>query len=249
MNLTLLVKAYHGGQLKQIDELLQSQFGDLDVEVKLLGNPINKWVQVSVGGEDEAVAAAYIRKEIGVCPASLADVEEGTVLKGYISKVEDSKLMVDVGVSEPKVVQAAVPLASLQSQLAGGKEVTLKKIAETYALAEGLPVSVRVVSKSSEGLQSEFSVEQVDKLCSWQRSLLDRLIMLRTSKELIATTLERTRLDRDVIDVEPLGLFEYALTCKLGTDAAGLIPRVGRYMRYAVFVVFNAKRSGDFLGE
>jgi hypothetical protein len=248
LNLTLLVKAYHGSQLKQIDELLQSQLGDLDVEVKLLGNPINKWVQVSVAGEDEAVAAAYIRKEIGVCPASLKEVEEGTVLKGYISRVDEGKLTVDVGVFEPKVVQAVVSLASLQSQLAGGRDVPIKRIAELYPLAEGFPVSVTVVSKSSEALQAELSAEQVEKFLSWQRSLLDRLIVLRASKELIAATLERTRLDRDVIEVEPLGLFEFALTCKLGTDAAGLIPRVGRYMRYAVFVVFNAKRSGAFLG-
>lgn len=249
MNLTLIAKAYHGSQLKQIDELLQTQFGDLDVEVKLLGNPTNKWVQVSVDGEDEAVASAYIRKEIGVCPSSLKDVEEGAELRGYISKIDDNKLTVDVGVFDPKVVQATVPLACLQSQLAGGREVTLKKIAQKYALAEGLPVSVRVVSKADEGLQAEFSASQVDKLCSWQRSLLDRLIVLRGSKDLITTTLERTRLDRDVIDVEQLGLFEFALTCKLGTDAAGLIPRVGRYMRYAVFFVFNSENCPEFAGE
>ena len=53
--------------------------------------------------------------------------------------------------------------------------------------------------------------------------------------------LERTRLNRDVIGMEALGLFEHALTCKLGTDAAGLIPRIGRYMRHADFSVFNPK--------
>ena len=61
--------------------------------------------------------------------------------------------------------------------------------------------------------------------------------------------LERTRLNRDVIGIETLGMFEHALTCKLGTDAAGLISIVGRYMRNSVFVIFNAKKSIDFLGE
>jgi hypothetical protein len=64
----------------------------------------------------------------------------------------------------------------------------------------------------------------------------------------LAVVLERTRLNRDVIDVEKLGLFEYALTCKLGTDAAGLIPKIGRYMRNAEFVVFNPKRIVGFIG-
>jgi hypothetical protein len=51
-DLMLLVKAFHGGQIKQIDELLHNQLEDLDVEVKVLGNSVNKWVQVSVIGYD-----------------------------------------------------------------------------------------------------------------------------------------------------------------------------------------------------
>ncbi len=249
MNLTLLVKAWNGGQIKQIDELLQAQFEELDVEFKILGNPINRWVQVSVSGEDEAVAAAYIRKEIGICPTSLEAVENGAELKGYVSKVEGNKqLIVDVGIFEPKIIQAAVPLATLQTQL-DGKDVELKKIIEAYAISEGLPISVKIISRDEATLGAELSPAQVTKFCSWQQSLLDRLIILRASKDLVNTTLERTRLERDVIDVEELGMFEYALTCKLGTEARGLIPRVGRYMRNAVFVVFNSKKSIDFLGE
>jgi hypothetical protein len=250
MNLTLLVKAWNGGQIKQIDEMLQNQFDELDVEFKILGNPINRWVQVSVSGEDEAVAAAYIRKEIGTCPTSLEAVEDGMVLKGYVSKVDGNiQLLVDIGVFEPKIMQAEVSLATLQAQLLGCKEAELKEIAEAYAIAEGLPISVKIVSRDDTIFQAELSPRQVDKFCSWQQSLLDRLIILRASKDLVNTTIERTRLDRDVIEVEDLGLFEYALTCKLGTEARGLIPRVGRYMRNAVFVVFNSKKSIGFLGE
>ena len=46
--LTLLVKATNLGQAKQIDELLQTQFEDLDIEVKVLTNSSNRWVQVSL---------------------------------------------------------------------------------------------------------------------------------------------------------------------------------------------------------
>jgi len=245
IKLTLFVKAFNGGQLKQIDELLQDQFEELDVEAKILANPATKWVQVEIEGEDEAVAAAFIRKEIGVCPVSLDNVEEKTTLKGYVSKVDESRgqLIVDVGVFEPKVVHAVVSLVALRTQLSGGKEATVKTIAETYGIAEGLPIAVKITSKAADGLKAEFAQEQVEKLEAWQQSLLDRLIVLRAPRELVTTTLERTRLDRDVIDVERLGFFEFSLTCKLGTDARGLIPRVGRYMRNAVFVVFNAKRS------
>ena len=95
----------------------------------------------------------------------------------------------------------------------------------------------------------ELAVEQVEKLHDWQNSLLDRLIILGASLETIENVLERTRLNRDVIEIESLGMFEHALTCKLGTNAAGLVSIVGRYLRNSVFVVFTAKKSFDFLAN
>ena len=250
-NLTLLVKAAHSVQIRHIEEMLTTQFEELDAEVKLLGNSLNKWVQVSVSGEDETIAAAYINREFGACPMTMEAAKALPTLKGYISKVDLTKgeLRVDVGVFEPKPVQAVIPLAKLRTQMAEGKEVNLKVIAENYGLAEGVPVTVKPpIADAGEGdvFETELSEEQVTKLQAWQRSLLDRLIVLGTSREFVDDALERTHLGRDVIEVEKLGFFEFALTCKLGTDAAGLIPRLGRYMRYSVFVVFNAEKGMVF---
>jgi hypothetical protein len=248
--LTLFVKAFNNGQLRQIDELLQSQFEDLDVKASITANSTYKWVQLAIDGEDEVVAAAFARKEIGICPANIENVEQGAILKGYISKVDESRgqILIDVGVFEPKVIEAVVSIVVLRQQFSASKEVKLKQIAEAYALAEGLPILVKITSKE-EGLEAELAETQVEKLKSWQQSLLDRLIILRANKEIVTSTLERTHLNRDVIDIEQLGFFEFALTCKLGTEARGLISRVGRYMRNAVFVVFSGKRSRDFVAE
>jgi hypothetical protein len=252
--LTLLVKATNLGQAKQIDELLQTQFEDLDIEVQVLTNAANRWVQVSISGEDEAIATSYINREIGTCPTSLENAKNYPVLNGYISKLDLTKqeVVVDVGIFEPKIVLATLPLRSLQVQLMDSKGVDLKKISEIYAFAERSPLSIKPVSPLTgevDGFQAELAVEQIEKLHAWQRSLLDRLIVLGASKETLENVLERTRLTRDVIDIEMLGMFEHALTCKLGTNAAGLVSVVGRYLRNSVFVVFNAKKSLDFLGE
>ena len=64
-----------------------------------------------------------------------------------------------------------LPLAVLQEGLAGGKDVAIKKIAEAYALSEGLPLIVKVTSKEAEDLQVALSAEQVEKFQSWQQSL------------------------------------------------------------------------------
>jgi hypothetical protein len=253
--LTLLVKVRSAGQLKLVDALLKAEFENLDVDSKLLGAPVNKWVQVSLSGEDEVIATNYLAKEVGTCPINAKRIDKDSVLKGYIVKIDMAKneLTVDVGVFEPKVALATVPLATLQAQLAGGKKVDLKKIAEAYALQEDLPIEVRVVdsigSTEDSHFKAELSTAHVEKMRLWQQSLLDRLIVLGATSGEIEDVLQRTRLDRDVIGVERLGFFEHALTCKLGTDAAGLIPRMGRYMRYSAFVIFSFKRVSVLIGE
>ncbi len=252
--LTLLVKASNLGQVKQIDELLKTQFSELDVEVEVSNNTTNRWVQVLLSGEDEAVATSYINKEIGTCPSSFENAKNYPVIRGYISKLDTTKqeLSVDVGIFEPKVVLATVSLANLQTHLVEGRNTDLKKIAEIYGLVERSPLSIKLVSAitgEAEGLQGELAEEQVERLHSWQRSLLDRLIILGASLDKIENVLERTRLNRDVIEIETLGMFEHSLTCKLGTNAAGLVSIVGRYLRNSIFVVFNAKKSLDFMDE
>jgi hypothetical protein len=211
--LTLLVKASNSGQLKQIGDLLKSEFENLDLEVKVLGNPVNKWVQVSLSGEDEVIATSYINKKLGTCPISIKNVNKFSVLKGYISKVDTAKqeLKVDVGVFEPKITQATIPLAYLQAQLADGRKVALKKISEIYGFNENLPLSIKVIrinGEEDEVLQAELSMEQIEKIRLWQQSLLDRLIILGSSLGEIETVLERTRLNRDVIGTEALGMFD-----------------------------------------
>ncbi len=252
--LTLLVKASNAGQLKKIDDLLKSEFENLDLDVKVYGNPVNRWVQVSLSGEDEAIATSYINKNIGTCPINIKNVDKFSVLKGYISKVDPDKqeLKVDVGIFEPKMIQATVPLAYLQAQLADGRKVDLKKISEVYGFHLNLPLSIKTICLNGEEdkpLQAELSTAQIEKIRLWQQSLLDRLIVLGSSAGEIEKVLERTRLNRDVIGTEALGLFEHALTCKLGTDAAGLIPKIGRYMKNSTFVIFSPKKVRELIGE
>jgi len=249
-----MVKASHSWQLNKVKEFLKSEFKNLNLELEVSRNPINNWIQVSLTGEDQVIATSYINKKIGTCPANLENAKNLPVLSGFVKKLDFNRqeLLVDVGIFEPKTVPAILSVARLQVQLVNGKAVDLKKITEMYSLAERLPLRIKPISSATEeaeGLQAELALEQVEKLHAWQQSLLDRLIILGASKEKIDEVLERTRLNRDVIDVETLGMFEFALTCKLGTYAAGLVGLMGRYLRNSVFVVFNAKKSFELMSE
>jgi len=243
--LTLFTKVYNKGQFKQIEMSLQATFEDLDAQVQILSNPTNRWVRVKVTGEDENIAKSYIAKQIGICPNSLNDVPVGSELKGYIQKTDTpGGLNVDIGILEPKPVYAHIPLTTLQTQLLEGKEIPLKKIAELFALSTNLPINIKInnVRTAENIIEAELSSIQVEKFKNWQESLLDRLVILGATNDEVTSTLERAYLNRDIINIEAMGLFEQIVTCKLGTDATGLIPRIGRYMRNAQLSVFNPKK-------
>jgi hypothetical protein len=249
--LTLLTKINDDTQLKLVGRALNLAFEGLEVETKILGAVAGGWVQIVLSGEDEGISTNYVIKEVGLCPSSFESVKKFSTLKGYIKKVGKNReaLSVDVGVFQPKTVYATIPLRRLQGQLVDGRKIALKKIEELFGLCEGLPVSVKVVelNKEESRIDAELSSKQIRKYGVWRESLLDRLLVLGASLSEVEAAIERVKLKRDVIDVETLGLLEHALTCKLGTDAAGLIPKIGRTLKNARFSVFNQKTVMNFL--
>jgi len=249
--LTLLTKAASDSRLRRVGEALKVQLSGLEAKMEVLGVAAGGWVQVELSGEDEGAATSYLTKKIGLCPTNLGDVKKFSTLKGYMRNIgEDAEeLSVDVGVFQPQIVYATVPLRRLQTELVGGRKVALRKLAELFGFCEGLPVNVKVtaVNEEESRIDAELSSKQVRRYEIWRESLLDRLLVLGPALHQVEKTIERARLDRDVIDVEPLGVFEHALTCKLGTDAAGLIPKIGRNLKTARFAVFNPKILRRFL--
>jgi hypothetical protein len=249
--LTLLAKVSSVNRLQQVERILKLAFEGLNVETKIIGTVADRWVQVALTEEDEGIATNYVIKEIGLCPGNFVNVRRFSTLKGYITnfKKNGEELLIDIGVFQPRIVHASLPLRHLQAQLVDGRKVALGKIAELYGFCEYLSLSVKVshLNEGESRIDAELSTDQIEKYQVWRESLLDRIVVLGLSLHEIKMTLERERLDRDVIDVETFGLLEHALICKLGTDAAGLIPKIGRNLRHAKFAVFNPKRLRQFL--
>jgi hypothetical protein len=248
-SLTLLTKIKDDNQLEQIGEALKAPLDELKVEVKILGTATNGWVQVELSGEDKEIATNYLTQKIRLCPSSLENVKKFSTLKGYIQKIGKTELTVDLGVFHPKVVHATVPLQHLQDELVDERKIALRRIAELFGFCEGLPVNVKVndVDREKNRIDAELASKQIRKYTVWRESLLDRLLILGSSLHEVEETIKYTKLDRDVIDIQNLGFLEHALTCKLGTDAIGLIPKIGRNLKNARFKVFNPKTLRRFL--
>jgi hypothetical protein len=224
----------------------------LKVETHLLETDSLGRVHVLISGEDENVTVRYLADNIGLCPASLEEISKYSTLKGYVADPSKSKneLWVDIGVSSPSRVEAAVTLDRLQAQLGDGRKIALGKLVELFGFSENLPLHIRITNVDFEKrhIEAELSEKQKEQYAGWTRSLLDRLLILGASHGEVNSAIRRAEFNRDIVNVESLGMFEHAVLCKLGTDAAGLIPRMGKHLRRAAFSVFNPRKILALLG-
>ena len=236
---TLSTKVYNNFQLNLVDENLKSMLKGLKVETKICGVSSRGLVQIAVSGEDERVALNYLDREKGLCPTFLEHVEKFCTVKGHVASLNKKELCVDIGIISPSTIDAAISLKRLQMQLVDGRKTALEKIADMFGFVENLPLNIKIcsVNKEKSRVEAMLSEKQLALYRSWTKSLLDRLIVLGASFNEVMLSLERTRCNRDVVNIEPLGLFENAVVCKLGTDAVGLIPKIGGKLRNANFSI------------
>lgn len=250
---TLFAKAYHNRRLDSFDKNVKSTLEGLKVEVKTCGATARGWIQISVSGEDENVALRYLDDRIGLCPASFEDVHRFSTIKGRITNLNQSKneLRVDLGIFSPSIYDATIPLPRLRAQLVDGRKITFKEIVELFGFSENLPITVKIdsIDKDKSLIEAEVAEKQRRQYIAWTESLLDRLLILGASYSGIELAIEQAGFTRDVVNIEPLGGFEYAVVCKLGTDAVGLIPRMGKNLRNASMAVFSPRRIFTFFGN
>lgn len=241
----MLTKISKKNQITQIKQKFRSYFENLDVEEKILGINAAGWLQVSIEGEDEKIATNYLIKKIGLCPTDINNLKENSQLSGKISSSNgNNNVFIDIGVFKPRTFLATISLKKLQEQLAQGKKNSFKKIVTLFGLTEGQTVNITLlnINKEKDCVEAEFSEKQLSLFNFWQKSFLDRLIILGSTYNEAKKAINLARLGKDVINIESASLFEQVLTCKLGTDAAGLIPRLGKILRTAKLTVFNPKK-------
>ncbi len=252
LTLTLLTKAHHDSQLKLIQGFLTSSLRDLDCRSQIAGKTPDGWVRVTLSGEDENVARAFLEKQVGLAPPSFSSIRCFSSMKGFLMHLSQSRefISVDLGIRTPNRIEAAIPLEFLQAELADGRKIALQKIVELYGLCNDLSIFVKISHmEGDERVEATLSDVQISRYASWCRSLLDRLLILGASFDEINSVLKVTGSDRDVASVESLGLLEHAVVCKLGTDAAGLIPKIGRRLPNASFAIHSPRRLYAFFGD
>jgi hypothetical protein len=242
-------KIYGATSPSQLERFLSALFAGLKVELSGLTVSEDGRVTIDVAGDDATVAIRFLKKEIGLAPIAAEQIERFSVLQGSVVFHGESKTatFVDVGVFSPRPVYAAVPLRRLQAQLTDGKKFALERITQLFGIVNHFPVEVRVTTVSPEAFTAELTEKQLNLFKGWVDSRLDRLIVLGLLEDVAVEAVKTAGLQRDVLGVEPLQLLEHAIVCKLGTDAVGLVPRLGRRLPEAEFACFSPRRISRFL--
>ncbi|MBS7647470.1 MAG: DUF2110 family protein [Candidatus Bathyarchaeia archaeon] len=249
MTVVLLAsKIYNEKQMTQVEEYLKTLLKGLRVKIDSVEVTANSRIRASFSGEDEKAALSLIEREIGLGPADIKDLKKFSTVRGYITNLSKSRdeIHVDIGVVFPKTLNATISLQRLQAQLADGRKITLQKIAELYGLSENMPITVKITGLSENHIEAELAEAQLATYRQWIKSLLDRLIVLGASQLEIQKALRNTKCQNDIIAMEPLGLFEHTAICKFGTDAVGLIPKIGKYLQGAKLEAFKPKTLLEF---
>lgn len=245
---TLLSKVYTNHRITLVENQLKSTLKGLKVKIENVEATPHGWIQVDFSGEDEKAALSYLEEEIGLCPVHIENLKKFSTTKGYIIGLDRSKdgLCLDVGIISPKIIDAVIPLHHLQAQLADGRKIALKKLVELLGFCENLPLTVKVASINENHIEATMAETQLNLYKKWTKSLLDRLIILGASQQEIKTALKNSKCKNDIAEIKQLGLFEHAVACKIGTDAVGLIPKVGRNLPNTILSVFKPKTILEF---
>ena len=249
---TLLEKLYSSGSPETFEKLYSSLVSGLKVQLRFVGTTDRGWIQLDVSGEDETAALSLLGREVGLAPVSSDKLKKFSTLKGKIvfSSKSENELYVDLGL--PEACDAVVSEKLLRAQLADGKELPLQKLVELFCLYDNVPLEVKIVQgveDANRNVEACLSEAQISLFSRWVRCGFDRLIVLGSPFSGVERAVKLTRHSRDIIKVESLGVLEQVVLCKLGTDAVGLIPKLGRYLKFAVLVPFSPKKIVETIGS
>jgi len=162
-------------------------------------------------------------------------VERWNVLKGFVtgSGRVGFGVYVDLGVTEPVRKDALYPLHRMRAQLADGAAKPCREVLDENALVDYFPLLVVMTEIDGEKLTVELADRTRDLLLSWKRLPFDRVLAVGAGRQQVENAVKSAGLQYDVIKVESLSLFVQCLICKIGTDAPGIISKIGGRLRGA----------------
>ena len=227
-------KARLEGELKKLK-------GELNAVITLEGFSPGGWAQLNITGEDSEITSELITYKFAVAHTDLREIETQGNYKAEIIGANADGLKFDMGL-DSRTINCLIPTSNLSSQLADGKPIPLRQLMECYCLYPGVRVGVRTTIKSDHEIEGWLSDGFVDTIADWVATGLDRIQVFECFKKEAELAVVKTHSSRDLIAVDSLTLTLQSIVCKLGTDAVGLIPKLGHILRKQPLKPFQPKK-------
>ena len=204
---------------------------ELNATTNLDGFTSNRWARIGISGEDSEILSELITNEYGLAHADLREIEVPGVYESIIIGSNAQGLEFDVGLEKPGHVKCSVPANHLIAQLADGKNIQCREIIDNYSLYPGVRLSVRVTRKTDKEIEAWLSDTQIERLSRWITSGLDRIEIFDCYRQEVEAAILKANLSRDIASADRITLTVQSIVCKLGTDAVGLIPKLGSVLK------------------
>jgi hypothetical protein len=187
---------------------------------------------IEIDGKDYEILREIISRDLDLAMTDLAQIQEHDNYPGIVANM-GAELELDIGIESPEAVKARIGMKQLRAQLCDGKPLSGKEIAEYYCIHPGARMTVRVthVDPDSRTLEGWLADSQIDLFSRLIALRLDAIHVFNCTRQRLDFALRRLNLDRDVISIEPMTLTAHRVVCKLGTDAIGLIPKLGSELK------------------
>jgi len=192
-----------------------------------------QWLQVRARGEDADAFLNLLKQEYGEAPVSRSNLEKWDIVRGFVAGAGriGYGVYVDIGVQEPRPKDALFPLHRMRAQLADGEPKSAREILDANALVDFVPLKMIVIELEGENISVELDDEARDNLVSWRKYPFDRVIVVGADKAYVENAVRVSGLESDVVKVESLSLFVQSVLCKIGTEAPGVIAKIGNRLR------------------
>jgi hypothetical protein len=192
-----------------------------------------QWLQVRARGEDADAFLNLLKQEYGEAPVSHSSLEKWDIVRGFVAGAGriGYGVYVDIGVQDPRPKDALYPLHRMRAQLADGEPKSAREILDANALVDYVPLEMIITELEGEKITVELDDEARDNLVEWRKYPFDRVIVVGADKAFVENAVRASGLESDVVKVESLSLFVQSVLCKIGTDAPGVIAKIGNRLR------------------
>ncbi|MFH0848397.1 MAG: DUF2110 family protein [archaeon] len=230
--------------LQTLSNKLHETASGLETHFEILGLTKNGWPSIRISGPDTEIYTEILKRDIGFAVTKIESLEPHSITKAFVEKIQQERntIQLDIGFDPDEAINVEYHASDLRSQLFDGQKIPFKAMVSRYCLNGGFPLEVRISDNSLDqgALSVVLSDSQVSSLTEWRDERFERLILQGAFFHEVEKATKDLKLARDLADMAELSLMTSLLTCKLGTQARGLVPKLGPLLRSATFCVFQS---------